>query len=255
MKKLINWKLFFILLAASVLATLASLPYAVSLSGSALPAMTPPLLAATIVQVTVQFAIAVFVGLLLYKRLGFGMPIIEGALKGERVGGRLKAVLGLSVGLGIIAAVLIILLSLLFRSVSVDFLRAEVAIPAWQSFLASFEGGIAEEVLLRLFLMTLLVWITWKFKKTADGKPTAAGIWLSIIISSILFGLGHLPITSTLTAITAMIVVRAVVLNGVAGIIFGWLYWKRGLESAIISHFSADIVLHVITPLVASMFV
>jgi len=41
-------------------------------------------------------------------------------------------------------------------------------------------------------------------------------------------------------------------LNGLGGLAFGWLYWKQGLESAMIAHFSADIVLHVITPLVAT---
>ncbi|MGG4446498.1 hypothetical protein ABEX29_29780 [Brevibacillus porteri] len=30
------------------------------------------------------------------------------------------------------------------------------------------------------------------------------------------------------------------------GILFGFLYWRYGVEAAIISHFSAVIVLHVI---------
>jgi len=37
-------------------------------------------------------------------------------------------------------------------------------------------------------------------------------------------------------------------LNGIGGMVFGWLYWKKGLEFAIISHFSADIVLQIIVP-------
>jgi membrane protease YdiL (CAAX protease family) len=44
--------------------------------------------------------------------------------------------------------------------------------------------------------------------------------------------------------ITPMVVTAAVVLNGIAGVAFGYLYWKRGLEAAIIAHFFADIVLH-----------
>ncbi len=44
-------------------------------------------------------------------------------------------------------------------------------------------------------------------------------------------------------------VTRASVLNGIPGLAFGWLYWKRGLESAMVAHFSADILLHVIWPL------
>ena len=103
--------------------------------------------------------------------------------------------------------------------------------------------------------MTLIVWIFYKIKKTADGKPTVIGIWLAIIISAIIFGLGHLPITGTITTITPLIVVRAVLLNGIAGIVFGWLYWKKGLESAMIAHFSADIVLQVIFPFTLSLLI
>jgi hypothetical protein len=43
-------------------------------------------------------------------------------------------------------------------------------------------------------------------------------------------------------------------LNGVLGVAFGRLYWKKGLESAMIAHFSADIVLHVITAAAAPLF-
>jgi membrane protease YdiL (CAAX protease family) len=43
-----------------------------------------------------------------------------------------------------------------------------------------------------------------------------------------------------------MVILRAVLLNGLGGIVFGYLYWKRGLEAAMIAHFSADIVLHVL---------
>jgi membrane protease YdiL (CAAX protease family) len=37
-----------------------------------------------------------------------------------------------------------------------------------------------------------------------------------------------------------------VLLNAVAGIPFGFLYWRKGLEHAMAAHFCADVVLHVI---------
>ncbi|MCK7526806.1 MAG: hypothetical protein MZV64_59015 [Ignavibacteriales bacterium] len=52
-----------------------------------------------------------------------------------------------------------------------------------------------------------------------------------------------------LIPLTPLVITRAIVLNGLAGIGFGWLYWKRGLEFAMIAHFSADIVLHVLLAL------
>ncbi|MCL2496566.1 MAG: hypothetical protein FWF04_04030, partial [Clostridiales bacterium] len=69
-----------------------------------------------------------------------------------------------------------------------------------------------------------------------------------------IFGLGHLGITSELTVITAAVVIRAIVLNSAGAIIFGWLYWKYGFESAVIAHFSTDILIHIIVPAVARLF-
>jgi membrane protease YdiL (CAAX protease family) len=254
MKKIINWKLFFILLAASGITSLMVLPYALTLSSSNI-VITPVLLIAQMVQSLVLYSIAIFLGLLLCKRVGFKMPILDGSLKGQEAKNYLKSILGISISLGVLAGLLIILFSLPFGQLSSSFLQAEVAVTTWKSFLASFYGGIAEEILLRLCLMTLLVWITFKVKKTKEGLPTATGVWIAVIVSSILFGLGHLPVTSAITAITPIVVIRAIVLNGIGGIIFGWLYWKKGLESAMISHFSADIVLHVILPIIVSLFI
>ncbi len=248
MKISINWKLFAILLIASVIATLLVIPYTIAISPGLAEVFTPFVLIAQLIQSLILFTIAIFVGLTLIKRVGFNLPILEGWLEGKEVGSYLKSILGISIGLGILTGIIIILLSYIFTPVSGIFQSAEVSVPLWKGFLASFYGGIGEEILLRLFLMTLIVWIIFKIKKTADGKPTAMGIWLAIIISAVIFGLGHLPITGTITTITPLVVVRAVLLNGVGGIIFGWLYWKKGLESAMISHFSADIVLHVIFP-------
>ncbi|HEY5982125.1 MAG TPA: hypothetical protein VIU38_01515 [Anaerolineales bacterium] len=39
---------------------------------------------------------------------------------------------------------------------------------------------------------------------------------------------------------------RTLIGNGLVGIVCGYLHMKRGLESAIVAHFSADIVLHLL---------
>ncbi|HLO15594.1 MAG TPA: CPBP family intramembrane glutamic endopeptidase, partial [Anaerolineales bacterium] len=120
---------------------------------------------------------------------------------------------------------------------------------AWKGFLASFYGGIAEEILVRLFVMSFFVWSGRFISKTSEGKPTAIVMWIANVLAAVLFGLGHLPATALQVPLTTLVVTRAVVLNGLLGIAFGWLYWKRGLEAAMISHFSADLVLHVLLAL------
>jgi hypothetical protein len=183
-----------------------------------------------------------------------GLPILQSILEGKNQAKELKLILIPSVGLGVLAGVLIILLSIPFDRLIPAFQNASASIPAWKALLASFYGGIAEEVLLRFFLVSLFVWITFIIKKTEEGYPQNRGIWVSIVLAAIIFGLGHLPATSQITPLTGLVVIRAIILNGTGGIIFGWLYWKKGLESAMIAHFSADIVLHIVTPAVVSLF-
>jgi len=254
MKK--EWKLFLILLIACIFGVILVLPYTITIQGELLQDLPVPLyvlLAAQFIQSIVLFAVAIIVGLHLAKKVGLGLPILEGWLEGREVKSYLKSILGISIGLGILAGILIIGLDYLFSLAGVTINVAQegqVNLPAWHGFLASFYGGINEEILLRLFLMTLLVWIFFKIKKTEDGKPTKVGIWLAIILAAVIFGVGHLPTVFAITTPTPLLIVRTIILNCAGGIIFGWLYWKKGLESAMISHFSADIVLHVILPLI-----
>lgn len=249
MKNAINWKIFFILLGASLIASVMVLPYAISLSPEVAKVWGPALFFAQMVQALVLFSIAIFLGLYLAEKVGFRLPVLEGALKGEKTGDNLKPILRISIGMGILSGVLIILLSFLFTPVTVDLLKAEVAVPLWKLVLACFYGGITEEIICRLFLVSLFVWVLMKITRTK--KAGTVSVWFAIILAAVIFGLGHLPITATLTAITPTVIARAVLLNGVPGIIFGWLYWKKGLESAMIAHFSADVVIHVMVPVTA----
>lgn len=251
-----NWKLFLILLIASIFGVIAVLPYTFTLQGGLpqnLPVPLYDLLTAQIIQNAVIFAVAIFIGLNLAKKIGLGLPVLEGWLEGREVKSYLKSILGISIGLGLLAGILIVGLDYLFAlaGVTINVVQAgPLTPPAWQGFLASFYGGINEEIVTRLFLMTLIAWIIFKIKKTEDGKPTNTGMWLAIILAAIIFGIGHLPALIATTTLTPLLITRVIILNSVGGIIFGWLYWKKGLESSMIAHFSADIVLHVIMPLI-----
>ena len=245
MRGIINWRSFFVLFAVCVVTSILVIPYQVAMVPD-LGEVGALLYVSAFAQGLVIFSIATFLGLLLARKVGFSLPIIEGADRWEN----LRAILKPSILLGVLSGILIILADIAFQALSVAIPMEDVHVPVWAALLASFYGGIAEEVLMRLFAMTLLVWLIFLFKKTKEGLPTNWSVWIAIVLASILFGIGHLPLTSALTEITTMIIIRAIVLNGIGGVIFGWLYWKKGLVSAIIAHFSADIVLHVITPVI-----
>ena len=100
--------------------------------------------------------------------------------------------------------------------------------------------------------MTLLAWKGSRFKRDSEERPISIVLWISIVFIAVTFGVAHLPLTAAIgLPLNVLVIIRAIVLNGIAGVAFGWLYWTRGLESAMIAHFSADVVLHVILVAVA----
>lgn len=261
MHKPFNWKIFFILWVAAILATLAVLPYVFEMQSDLIalvPISLPALIAIQIVQSGILFAILIFIGLILMKRIGLSTPILDAATNGETYADKFSAILPISIALGVIASLFIVGLDAyifqpaLLRELGdkANALNLQTSQPAaWKGFLASFYGGITEELLLRLFVMSLFAWLGSFINKTSDGKPTHIIFWIANILAAILFGIGHLPAVSVLLPLTTLVVIRTVVLNAVGGIIFGWLYQSRGLESAMIAHFSADIILHVLLAL------
>ena len=110
-------------------------------------------------------------------------------------------------------------------------------------FTSILYGGIIEELMLRLFVMSLIALIMWKvFFRKCESVPACALI-IANIASAMLFAAGHLPATIALFGdLTPMILVRCFLLNGGFGIIFGVLYTKYGIQYAMISHAALHII-------------
>ena len=107
-------------------------------------------------------------------------------------------------------------------------------------------GGVTEELLLRWGLMTTLVWLTWRFVQRRRGAPGAAALWFGIVVSALLFGAGHLPAATALVGdLSAGVVTYVVGANTAFGILFGYLFWRYGLEAAMIAHATAHVVAYV----------
>ena len=236
-----HWRVAAVLGLAMGLATMLLFPYAIALLGANAPPSRRPMLvvvASAGVEGSVIGFLLAWAGLALGAGLGLDSPAVRAWIEGRRSTAPRHwisaALLGLATGATILA---------------LDHLFFAIALPGaprplrWQGALASFYGGIAEEVMTRLFLMTLVAWCLARLTRRASPAVFVAAATLAALA----FGAGHLPATARLFgALTVPLVTRALVLNGIPGVVFGLLFWRRGLESAMVAHFSADIALHVV---------
>jgi membrane protease YdiL (CAAX protease family) len=248
-----------VLTEGSALASVAVLPYALSLSGNSLerinehlaqrgrkPLTPAQLLALSFMQGHVTFGIAAALGLLLGKPMGIGPAHIGSLLDGTGFSMSRGEAATYAAGGAAASIVLVALDFTLFKRVRDEFAKQGVGEPeVWKAVLACLYGGFAEEVLMRLGLQTLLAAGIRRLVKDRAVPPTGATMWPAIVLSNIGFGVGHLPATSAMVPLTPTVVVRALLLNSLVGVPCGYLYWKQGLEAAMMAHGTADVVVHV----------
>lgn len=115
-------------------------------------------------------------------------------------------------------------------------------------------GGIIEELLMRLFFMTLIAFIIWKLfcrEYSKENIPTAVFV-IANVVAALAFAALHLPATvSVFGGLTPIIVFRCFLLNGGFAIIFGELYRRYGIIYAMMSH----ALFHIVSKLIWFIFI
>jgi hypothetical protein len=248
----IYWTEFGILFVAAFLGALAVMPYSLKLLNTSarskpLKMSLPVILLLSLLQNAVLFAIVTGVGLLAAHAIGFGAPLLEAALMGSVSIQALWRVIEIAVISGAVAGALLLAADILFLPYwPKPLLETTLTTTLLDNLLASFYGGINEELLIRLFGLSGFAWLLSFVFHIPAGTPTIAVLWISNIVLTILFGLGHLPaLKKTAGEISRIMLARSLILNAPIGLLCGWLFWTYGIEAAIIAHFSADIVYHV----------
>ncbi len=199
---------------------------------------TPVLVLISIIQSVILLGVSAFIGTWLAPKVDLHWWLVDHWLHDTVVPYSIPSTIFLGVVVGTVAAFLIMLLDVLFMK---KMPKVTIDEPSKaQSLLASFYGGISEEVLTRLFLMTVVVYLS---RLLGLGEVS---YWIGIIFAALLFGVGHLPVAFGLFGRSNIVFYRTVLLNAIPGILFGYLYWKYGIEIAMIAHFTGDICLHVI---------
>jgi len=193
----------------------------------------------TLINPTIMLIVAVIVGTLLHNKVNLRVQLIENIINKNNTNVN-YSILRYGIIGGVLAGVLLSLVGLIYYPhLPEEFLRLGDKLKPTIAVRFLY-GGLTEEILMRFGLMTFIVWM---FSKVlGETKPIV--YWIGILIAAIIFAVAHFPIAynavgrpsfSLLTYIT--------IANSIGGIIFGWLYWKKGLESAFIAHIFAHIIM------------
>lgn len=205
----------------------------------------PLALAASLAQGALLVSLAAWGGAHAAPRAGLDAPALRAALEGRPWRGALRTGLLPALAWGSAAGLLVLaLVRVVFASV-VASAPPTGTIPLWARALAPIYGGVAEELLVRWAMLSLLMWALLRL-----GRGPA--FWIANVGAALAFGALHLPFASTVYgALTPSVVAFVLVGNGAAGLVFGHVFRRHGLEAAMVAHAVADVWLHVLPALVA----
>lgn len=189
----------------------------------------------SLINPTIILIVLVTIGTLLYDKVNFKLPIFEKIAFKRKIKIEWKSILIFGILGGILSGTLLTIISNAFQ----DYIPSELQKFQPNVLNRFLYGGITEEILMRFGIMTLVVWIISQISKNKNSWI----YWLGIVISSFLFGIGHLPMVNNLVSNPTTELIFYIILgNSIGGLIFGWLYWKKGLETAMIAHIFTHLV-------------
>lgn len=262
-----NWLLFAVLALGGIGGLLSALPLYAGLTVSAIPkalagatSETPRTKIAlkVVARGTVVFlpiVIAVAVGLEVSQYLGLGAPILTAWLTGDDVPNFSNAVWpGIQAGAAC-GFFFIVLSFAISRRFSSENMFAFYRVALWKRLLATiFYAGIVEELVFRLFLLSVMAWFLGLLLEGPDPSSTET-LWFATIMSAAVFALAHLPGPVAVWGSASKVPIALTLMgNGIAGVTYGYLFWRWGLEAAIIAHMVTHIVLQIVHPLCAPIF-
>jgi membrane protease YdiL (CAAX protease family) len=262
------WKTFLILTLAGTLTGPLVIPYFLGLQAIApgppqeLPGSMGMLVLAVMARNLVLMGVAAGLGLWVARRIGLGAPYLESWLDGAPPPDEpLSSIVRPAIVWATVTALIAFAVDAVFRyGLDVDFpapeIHARIDVAWWRAGLASFWAPFMEETLDRLFLLSLIAWAGMRLfgvKEPGRGRTTA--LWVANVATAIFFGWYHISNEQLFAdPVPAIVALRTVLIITPVGLAFGWLYWRRGLEAAILAHFVIDVIVHVLRPIAESWF-
>jgi hypothetical protein len=243
-----------------------------------------PLLVGTeAIEIAVELAIAVSCGLLAAHRVGLGAPVVEKWLCGETIRSQVRLLLVPSLVVGILLAVISMLPNLsefhpnrqlapheaerisespggvkLAENLGRFFDERPLTLTSLT--VSCLNAAIRGELISRLFLLSIIAFIFAKITGSPSGTPSNRVLFSAVLCVAAIGAISDVAwrsattkmIFSSLGVIKTvhdsfwLVVARAFLRTAPGAVGLGWLYVRRGIESAILSSFVASVVAHLL---------
>ncbi|MBW3600367.1 MAG: CPBP family intramembrane metalloprotease [Planctomycetes bacterium] len=107
----------------------------------------------------------------------------------------------------------------------------------WRTYISAAIGAaVGEESVFRLLLFPLVAWVLGLLWKTPSGLPADGAMWVSLVVVTLLFAASHLPALEDLGGYRPGNIMRGMLVFSPPGLMLGFLFWRHGLETAMIAH-------------------
>lgn len=205
-----------------------------------LPASKPVLALASAAIMVVVYGCLGYLGMVLSRKLGFADVWDERLSNRQRL--MMPFIIGCALGLFLIPA------DEVFQQFHPLGRLPHPPFPT--SLVASLAAGIGEELLFRLFFVSLWTWLIARV--VLKGQYVNRVFWVATFVSALLFAGTHfMSLTyvlklNTISDIPIALLIEVIVLNGVIGIICAYYLRKYGFVAAAGIHFWTDVIWHVL---------
>jgi len=197
----------------------------------------PLLRLAAMLQPLLLTLLAIWLGQRFAPRLDLGLPLLTACAEGKPVWPMLQPLLPIIAAASLAVGLLLVGWSwfIVPQLGMADSTLANLAMPLLTRL---FYGGIGEEVLMRWGLLSAVAAAGLRL-----GLARGPALVTAALLSSLLFGAGHLPLLGLLAHDPPAWAATAVVLgNALPGMIFAGLFITYGLESAMLAHAGAHLI-------------
>ncbi len=200
-------------------------------------------------------AVLIPVGLFCARRVGLATPYLDYWLYRLGSPGPVTRLLTRSAAWAVMLAVGIISVDLMFyfflgETHPAPEVHARIpGVEAWRGLPISLHAGVVAELQYRLFAMSTLACLAISVSRTRGPRGREIWLWAANLAAALFYASGYTVGVELFGPVSDLTLVRTYCIVLPAGLVFGYLYQRHGLEAAIACHFFTDIVIHVIRPL------